>query len=39
VTSIGAWLSLTERRLIQPPSELAEIILSMPRTEKFQWLD
>jgi YbgC/YbaW family acyl-CoA thioester hydrolase len=38
VTAIGGWLSLTERRLIPPPSELAKIILSLPRTDDFQWL-
>lgn len=39
VTAIGGWLSLAERRLIQPPAEVAEIILSLPRTGNFRWLD
>jgi YbgC/YbaW family acyl-CoA thioester hydrolase len=39
VTAAGGWLSLAERRLIQPPAELAEIILSLTRTDNFQWLD
>jgi YbgC/YbaW family acyl-CoA thioester hydrolase len=39
VIAMGGWLSLAQRRLIQPPAELAEIILSLPHTDSFCWLD
>ena len=39
VIAMGGWLSLAQRRLIQPPAELAEIILSLPHTDSFRWLD
>ena len=38
VTSIGGWLSLTERKLIEPPEELKAAWLRLARTEDFEEL-
>ena len=38
VTSIGGWLSLKERKLIEPPEELKTAWLRLTRTEDFEEL-
>jgi acyl-CoA thioester hydrolase len=38
VISIGGWLSLTERKLTEPPEELRNAWLALARTEDFQEL-
>jgi acyl-CoA thioester hydrolase len=35
VTSLGGWLSQTERRLIAPPEALLNALREMPKTENF----
>jgi acyl-CoA thioester hydrolase len=35
----GAWLDLKERRVVQPPQELAEKFESLARTEDFQIIE
>jgi acyl-CoA thioester hydrolase len=37
VTSIGGWLSLSERKLVAAPSLLLDVIQSMARTDDFQF--
>lgn len=38
ITSIGGWLSLKERRLIEPPDLLKEIWWQLPKTQDFEIL-
>lgn len=38
VTSIGGWLNLNERRLIEAPDSIKEAWSRLPRTEDFQEL-
>jgi acyl-CoA thioester hydrolase len=38
VTSNGAWLDLTTRKLVQPPEALLAAILRLPRSKDFQEL-
>lgn len=38
VTSIGGWLGLKERKLIEPPDVLKEAWLSLTKTEDFEEL-
>ena len=32
----GAWLDLTQRKLAQPPKEIVDLMMSLPRTEDFE---
>lgn len=38
VTSTGGWLDLDARRLVVPPDDLLQVLLSMPRSEDFETL-
>ena len=38
VTSVGGWLSMKERRLIEPPGEIKNAWLAMTRTDDFEEL-
>jgi len=38
VTSVGGWLSLKERKLIEPPDVIKNAWLELPRTEDFEEL-
>jgi acyl-CoA thioester hydrolase len=38
VTSVGGWLGLKERKLIEPPDEIKKAWLSLERTEDFEEL-
>ncbi len=38
VVSTGSWLDLRARKLVKPPTELAEALRSMPRTADFTTL-
>jgi acyl-CoA thioester hydrolase len=38
VTSIGGWLNLKERKLMEPPEELKSAWLALERTEDFEEL-
>lgn len=38
VVSTGGWLDLEERRLVEPPAALREILLDLERTETFETL-
>jgi len=38
VTSIGGWLSMKERKLMEPPEELRQAWLTLTRTEDFEEL-
>lgn len=35
VTSLGGWLSLSERKLVPPPDALAEVLRGLPRADDF----
>jgi acyl-CoA thioester hydrolase len=39
VTSTGGWLGLVERRLVAPPDKLAQVILSLKKSEDYQALN
>jgi len=38
VTSIGGWLSMKERKLMEPPEELRQAWLTLSRTDDFEEL-
>ena len=38
VTTIGGWLNLRERRLMEPPAELKQAWLNLTRTQDFEEL-
>ena len=38
VTSIGGWLNLRERKLMEPPDEIKKAWLSLSRTDDFEGL-
>jgi len=38
VTSIGGWLNLKERKLMEPPEELKSAWLALERTDDFEEL-
>ena len=38
VTSIGGWLSMKERKLMEPPEELRQAWLTLTRTDDFEEL-
>lgn len=39
ITSTGGWLGLVERRLVAPPDKLAQVILSLKKSEDYQAQD
>ncbi len=39
VTVDGAWLNTIERKLFNPPAEVAHVFQQMPIDENFHWLD
>jgi acyl-CoA thioester hydrolase len=39
VTSTGGWLGLVERQLVAPPDKLAQVILSLKKSEDYQALN
>ena len=39
ITVDGAWLDIAKRKLAIPPSEVAEVLVQMPKAENFHWLD
>lgn len=39
VSADGGWLSLEGRRLVEPPQTIAAIMLEMPRSTGFHWME
>jgi acyl-CoA thioester hydrolase len=39
VTSLGGWFDLAARKMTTPPSQLADVLRSIPKTENFQTLE
>lgn len=39
ITINGAWLNVTDRKLIIPPLEAIRVFEQMPLNENFQWMD
>jgi acyl-CoA thioester hydrolase len=39
ISADGGWLSLEGRRLVAPPQTIAGIMLEMPRSTSFQWME
>lgn len=39
IIATGAFMSLTERKVVVPPKEIMDMLESVPKTDDFQWME